>query len=453
MPSFALTWKALRALGVEQMTQLGLYRLGLYSGYFRAIMPVQADNLDLSQGVDAKTMPEYRFPLVLDRNWALDACQNLRKQIASQRPLVHWTAYETGKARWGVEEVKASWEPARFDWAVLLGWHYRQQANEEDARLFWETTEEFCRAYPVNLGPHWASGQEVALRLIALTCTAELFHHSIHSTNDRRAWLNEILAQHAGRIPATLCYARAQNNNHLVSEAVGLFTAGTLLNTHPDAPAWRNLGWKWFNRAVEKQVADDGTYMQHSTNYHRLFLTLAVWMAHMAQRAGDPFPTATQTKLAAATHWLKERVDVCSGHAPNLGHNDGARILPLAGGDFNDYRPILQAASWAFLKQHALPPGPWDAQASWLLGAPFSDANTLSPSVGVRTFLRCERFSGRPAHADQLHLDLWWREQNIALDAGTFQYNAAQPWENGRQGRAPATDQTRYQPARPHPDG
>ncbi|HZU86229.1 MAG TPA: heparinase II/III-family protein, partial [Anaerolineaceae bacterium] len=46
-------------------------------------------------------------------------------------------------------------------------------------------------------------------------------------------------------------------------------------------------------------------------------------------------------------------------------------------------------------------------------------------------FLHCEHYTSRPAHADQLHLDLWWHGQNIAMDAGTYQYNAPQPWENG----------------------
>ena len=29
-----------------------------------------------------------------------------------------------------------------------------------------------------------------------------------------------------------------------------------------------------------------------------------------------------------------------------------------------------------------------------------------------------------------LHFDLWWRGQNIALDPGTYSYNAAPPWDN-----------------------
>jgi hypothetical protein len=30
-----------------------------------------------------------------------------------------------------------------------------------------------------------------------------------------------------------------------------------------------------------------------------------------------------------------------------------------------------------------------------------------------------------------LHLDLWWRGENIACDAGTYLYNGAPPWQNG----------------------
>jgi hypothetical protein len=45
-------------------------------------------------------------------------------------------------------------------------------------------------------------------------------------------------------------------------------------------------------------------------------------------------------------------------------------------------------------------------------------------------YLRAARFRGRPGHADQLHFDLWWRGLNLALDAGTYLYNAPPPWDN-----------------------
>ena len=43
--------------------------------------------------------------------------------------------------------------------------------------------------------------------------------------------------------------------------------------------------------------------------------------------------------------------------------------------------------------------------------------------------IRCATYRDRPAHADQLHFDLWWRGLNIALDSGTFLYNASPPWD------------------------
>jgi hypothetical protein len=53
----------------------------------------------------------------------------------------------------------------------------------------------------------------------------------------------------------------------------------------------------------------------------------------------------------------------------------------------------------------------------------------LSPQ-GPWAYLRAARFTGRPGHADQLHLDLWWRGHNIALDPGSYLYNAPPPWQN-----------------------
>jgi hypothetical protein len=53
-----------------------------------------------------------------------------------------------------------------------------------------------------------------------------------------------------------------------------------------------------------------------------------------------------------------------------------------------------------------------------------------SPDGAAWAYLLAARFSGRPGHADQLHLDLWWRGLNLAQDAGTYLYNAGPPWDN-----------------------
>ena len=54
----------------------------------------------------------------------------------------------------------------------------------------------------------------------------------------------------------------------------------------------------------------------------------------------------------------------------------------------------------------------------------------LNHQNGSWATIRVARFHSRPAHADQLHLDLWWRGINLAQDPGTYLYNSAPPWEN-----------------------
>jgi hypothetical protein len=190
------------------------------------------------------------------------------------------------------------------------------------------------------------------------------------------------------------------------------------------------------NGALGSQIQANGIYAQHSMNYHRLMLSAAL----QATLFGQAFPAAVQRRLEAAATWLLAQVDPLSGRAPNLGSNDGANILPLAAGNFSDFRPAAQAAARAFLGKPAFPPGLWDEPSLWL-GLPLANQRSMSPmpkSAAVYRLgssqswasLRAVRFRGRPSHADQLHVELWWRGENIARDAGTFRYTAGDPWDN-----------------------
>ncbi len=81
--------------------------------------------------------------------------------------------------------------------------------------------------------------------------------------------------------------------------------------------------------------------------------------------------------------------------------------------------------------------GAWDELALWF-GTPAAHGNMSLPRyVGDQlygksswAYLRTAQFNSRPSHADQLHLDLWWRGLNVTRDAGTYLYNADSPWDN-----------------------
>ncbi|PWH19387.1 MAG: hypothetical protein DDG59_03165, partial [Anaerolineae bacterium] len=328
--------------------------------------------------------------------------------------------------------------------------------EERYAEKFWEAVETFWENHPPYYGVNWLSGQEVALRIMAWSFGYQIFQNASASTLQRKRHLLEGLAVHAARLPCTLRYALAQNNNHLLSEAVGLMTAGTVLQGHPLSEAWWKEGWTWFLSGIRRQIAEDGTYVQHSVNYHRLMLQLALWARLLAVRKGFPFPNDVIERLAEAARWLWDCCEASNGRVPNLGPNDGAYIQPLSQTPFYDYRAVLQAAWRAFVGETPFPKGEWDEMSLWygvgdqpgaISETHPKQSGTLIPKqrLSVRrnswvllrsqsqetwAAFRCPRFFSRPTHADLLHFDLWWQGINLALDAGSYRYTAAPPWEN-----------------------
>lgn len=449
-------WDALRQLGFEPVALAGLYRFGLITGHYRRVTPAK-DWEYYDAGGDAvllKTppMPDAQALLQVIGTQiddliceADEICRGKVRLFGADPvplnftpilPLSHWTAYETGRVPWGIEDVKFIWEPARLGWALTLARAYAATGNTAYLSLCHQQLQEFLTVNPPSLGPNWASAQEVGLRIIVLALVGAVLKDSpIPSfTPSPQA----AIAAHAERIPPTLVYARAQNNNHLLSEAVGLYSAGVMLPGHPKSAEWCTLGWKWANHCFQTQIAADGTYNQHSINYQRMMLQLALWFKRMADLHGDVLPAESLVNLARATRWLIARLDPISGRVPNLGHNDGGYILPLASGGFHDYRPVTQAASRAFLNQSCLPPGVWDEMSLWFGPAtqpatPVVDdasASAILRSATSRASLRAAHYTTRPGQADQLHVDVWWHGEPVTLDAGTFQYNTAPPWEN-----------------------
>ena len=452
---FLIGTKAVRQLGWLNTWLYASYRLQLAAGVLRWRTPMEKKIK--SKGSDFSLhLPVFQLPdkekikkilgeaeqrLIAEANDIVSGQVRLfggnvqALNLVPTGKLSHWTDH-TGHQHGGVD-IKFVWEPGRFGWATVLARAYHLTRDEKYSQAFWDFIEQFLLANPTNIGPHWASAQEVGLRLIAMIFAAGIFNNSMESSDVRMRELAVAIAAHAERIPPTLGYARAQNNNHLLTEAAALYSAAVVLPDHPRAAVWRKLGWRWLHAGLDQQIAADGEYSQHSANYHRLMLQAALWVHLLSNDQGDIFPETSKLKLAAATEWLFCLQDSDSGKVPNLGSNDGAYILPLTVCDFGDYRPVLQAAGRAFTGEDLLPAGYWDEMACWL-------APVLSEKIVVKThkplrlesdhswaYLRAASYLTRPSHADQLHLDLWWKGTNIALDGGTYQYNANPPWRNG----------------------
>jgi hypothetical protein len=466
--------KYLQQGGLTQAALFVLYKFGLKTGHYRRLekgQQIMSSQSSLSEIEQLFTFPRPEKMIEVIGERGLNSIITNASEISTYQAgaiaalltfedeLHHWTEYESGKFPfpepkyyrifeedrkndelelqddWYIQkaDIKFVWEPARFGWAYLFGRAYYLTKDESFAEVFWENCEAFLDGNPPNLGPNWMNGQEVAIRLMALVWAGQVFETAAASSAERCARLAQSVAAHAARIPPTLVYARAQNNNHLVTEAAGLYTAGLALPDHPQASEWRALGWRWLNWAFKHQISSYGEYIQHSTNYHRVMLQTALWVDAIKD---TDWPGLTLQSLGRATHWLFSLLDPASGQTPKLGANDGALILPLSVTPFNDFRPTVQAAARAFLR-FQMPSGVWDEMSLWLGLDEHKKAyeSSLYLADHLRgpdswAYLRATQFPSRLGHMDQLHLDLWWRGLNVAQDAGTYLYNADPPWDN-----------------------
>ncbi len=486
MPFFSRArrlYKIVTQLGLTQVGLFALYKFGLKTGYFKRQSNSKFPNPTIRFLFDFPAKEEVLAVLgedglqtliteadhIVDGKFRIFGGELVDLKLDLNHRLSHWVDYEIGKAKIPEFEyqslntalnlppetcdLKLIWEPARFGWAFTLGRAYRISGDEKYAESFWRYFEIFDKANPVNMGPHWMNGQEVAIRLMVFVWAAQIFADSTETTAGRQNRIARSITEHAERIPPTLLYARSQNNNHLTSEAAGLYTAALALPDHPDAEKWRKLGIKWLNWSFENQIDETGEYIQRSVNYHRLVLQLGLWVSalstkehevHEGKAKLDTLDVSSwmtkkaQQNLALATRWLAELTDPISGNTLNLGANDGAYLFPLANGDFRDARPIVSAASQAFFGETPFEAGEWDEMSLWfkrLNVKTLKRSNevincTLRPATDTWAHLHIADGNLRLAHADQLHIDLWWQGTNIALDPGTYLYNAESPWDN-----------------------
>ncbi|WP_157605065.1 alginate lyase family protein [Schlesneria paludicola] len=370
----------------------------------------------------------------------------------------HWSQI----ADFGAGDIKLVWETNRFGFVFPLVRSYWRTGDEQYAEMFWQLVESWRAANPPESGANWKCGQEISLRVMAWCFGLYGFTGSHASTPARIAMLIQMLAVSGQRIEANIGYALSQKNNHGLSEATGLWTIGGLFPELKHASRWATLGRRLLERQAFDLIYPDGAFSQHSMNYHRVMLHDYLWSIQLGNVLGQPFSQTLGERIAAAGDFVYQVQDHITGRVPCYGQDDGALILPLSNCDYRDFRPVVQAAHYLTTGERRFEQGPWDEDLLWLFEAnptgnltedqpettPIDRSiSDTAPSVrhdlnaadgGYWTLrsrdgfamTRAGNFRHRPAQADLLHVDIWWRGENIAIDPGTFSYNSPPPWDN-----------------------
>ncbi len=347
----------------------------------------------------------------------------------------------------GQVDIKFIWEASRFNMVYALARAYAYDQDERYAKAFWKLVASWAASNPPNTGPNWMDGQEAALRLMAWTFGLYAFLDSPSTLPDHIAQLTTLIAAHARRIYSNTDFAIFTRGNHSISEALGLWMTGLLFPELKDAEKYLSFGRVSLEREALQQVFPDGGYSMYSLNYHRFVLQMILYALRLGELNRQLFPDTFYRVADRSVDYMTQLIDLQTGQMPVYGSNDGALVLPLNSCDFTDYRPVLQMGSFVTKGKKLFESGAWDEDLYWLCGSESLITKVDAPEQSNRSFLnggvyvlhnanskaviRCTDFQERPSHADQLHLDLWWRGNNIACDAGTYLYSGDGIWRNG----------------------
>lgn len=454
MSPLAIKLRVAFALGLPNIARAAAYRLGVKLGF----NPVRRLQVAVPMGPFFQTAPQgasapapapavaaWQNSAQLFSHWPIGVSAQPPDWLAN--PLTGERMAVPGRNWWeipdfdpAVGDIKLIWELSRMDWVLAFAQRARQGDAEALNRLnAW--LADWCASNPPYKGPNWKCGQEASIRVLHLAMAAVILGQVRHAAPG----LCDLLRLHLQRIAPTVQYAMAQDNNHGTSEAAALFIGGSWLATLgvADGLRWERIGRRWLANRAARLIGPQGSFSQYSLNYHRVmldtFCMAEVWRRHLSLPV---FSARWLSRAVAATQWLYHMVSPVNGDGPNVGANDGARLLQLTDTPYRDHRPSVQLAMALFAGQRAYAqPGPWDHALQWL-GVPVPATPALPPASYVAddggfavlrrgaamAVLRYPRFRFRPSQADALHVDLWVGGDNPLRDAGTYSYNTEPHW-------------------------
>lgn len=365
----------------------------------------------------------------------------------------HWTKTpELSEA-----DLKLIWEPSRFAWTYDLVRLHGLDRSTSAPDVFWQLFEDWCESNPPHTGVNWKCGQEAAIRLMAVVFGAQAFGPA-HLGGERELLLAKFADITAQRIEAHWRYAKSQDNNHIVSEAVGLIAVGLLFPGLNGSERRRKLGERLLRDACERLVFVDGGTSQYSLNYHRVFMDNFIW-AMWLYHSLDQEPPAELVSALRRTHdFLLAITQKSDGAAGNWGNNDGALLLPLSSTRHLDVRPTLLMAAQVLDGATHEWGGPAEEAVHWLFGKPQRYLPTepepegvvtkIFPYAGIsiiingkhRALIRGgEHQLFRPPQCDFGHVELWVDGEQVVFDPGTWSYKpkpgepdlSESQWHNG----------------------
>ena len=354
----------------------------------------------------------------------------------------HWTHINELNPESG--DVKFVWEASRFCFLYDIV-RYDYHFDEDHSEFVVGKILDWIEKNPLNCGPNYKCSQEISLRVLNWLFALNFYKDSSALIEEKWNVIVRSIYWQIRHVYSNIGFSRhVVRNNHAITETLTLYLMGLMFPSMPDAKKWRRKGKRWFEKEIEYQIAEDGSFIQNSMNYHRVLVQLLTIAIAISRKNNDYFLKKTLDNAYKALNFLYQCQDETSGWLPNYGPNDGALFFPLSDADYRDYRPQLDALHFLLTGKSLY--GKLMEDARWFTGteAPYGNKPVLVRKDGIvafstsgyflireggtLTFVRCGRWNGKGNCTDELHLDVWHNGVNVLLDGGSYSYNTTPEW-------------------------
>lgn len=271
-------------------------------------------------------------------------------------------------------------------------------------------------------GVAWSCAMEVAIRAVNWIAADALTGGKVSALVGLDAWANTLCA-HASVIWTRLEARFTANNNHYLSDLMGLVWLGKVLPDDPQVARWARFAAREFPQALCVQTYPDGSVYEASLPYHALVTEIALFTALIT--GVEAWPKRARARLIRmCRHAVQFRS--ASGDVFPFGDDDSGRIIAA---DFHMENPsrcdALRALAERILNETFEPRSTWvsenggwwiSREGAWTVAAEWGGTSTASP--------------GGHAHNDTLSLAVECDSRPLLIDPGSYVYSSDIPARN-----------------------
>jgi hypothetical protein len=267
-------------------------------------------------------------------------------------------------------DVKVAWELSRMRHCVALAQGAAVLGADANVAEIELDVADWQARNPLGWSVNWTCAMEVALRAVNLIC-ADAILLGAGRTLRNRAQLVATLYQHGWFLARNLEISDV-NGNHFLADAVGLVWLGRWFAGVGEADAWARRGAQMVRESARDQVLEDGLDHEGSLPYHVLVLELFCCARAAGGDALADLDAVIGRMATAAQSFLGP-----GGRVPDVGDDDGGRVLAFGDAPSHDGRRVLALAAALLGEPPASEEHPEDA--IWLAG-PATAARVRPPA-------------------------------------------------------------------------